>query len=57
MLVCQSGIRATDAQRRLAAAGMAYLHVLDGGVPRFARAGGPARCALERQVRLADSAC
>lgn len=57
VLVCQSGTRATDAQRRLAAAGMADLHVLDGGVPAFARAGGPVvrgrtRWALERQVRL-----
>ena len=57
VLVCQSGVRATDAQRRLAAVGMGDLHVLDGGVPAFDRAGGPvvrgrARWALERQVRL-----
>ena len=57
MLVCQSGVRATDAQRRLAAVGMGDLHVLDGGVSAFDHAGGPvvrgrARWALERQVRL-----
>lgn len=57
VLVCQSGVRATDAQRRLAAVGMGDLHVLEGGVPAFQRAGGPvirgrARWALERQVRL-----
>jgi rhodanese-related sulfurtransferase len=57
VLVCQSGVRATDAHRRLAAVGMGDLHVLDGGVPAFERAGGPvargrARWALERQVRL-----
>ena len=57
VLVCQSGVRATDAQRRLAAVGMGDLHVLAGGVPAFERPGGPvlrgrARGALERQVRL-----
>jgi rhodanese-related sulfurtransferase len=57
VLVCQSGLRATDAHRRLAAVGMDDLHVLDGGVPAFERIGGPvvrgrARWALERQVRL-----
>jgi rhodanese-related sulfurtransferase len=57
VLVCQSGVRATDAQRRLTAVGMGDLHVLDGGVPAFDRAGGSVvrgrtRWALERQVRL-----
>lgn len=57
VLVCQSGVRAADAQRRLAAVGMGDLHVFDGGVPAFDRTGGPvvrgrARWALERQVRL-----
>lgn len=57
VLVCQSGVRAADARRRLAAVGMGDLHVLDGGVSAFERAGGEvvrgrARWALERQVRL-----
>ncbi|MEU7815230.1 rhodanese-like domain-containing protein [Pseudonocardia sp. NPDC049154] len=56
VLVCQSGERAGDARRRLAAVGMGELHVLDGGLPAFERAGGEvvrgrARWALERQVR------
>jgi rhodanese-related sulfurtransferase len=37
VLVCQSGVRATDAQRRLAAVGMGDLHVLEGGVPARTR--------------------
>ncbi|NAZ83231.1 DUF2892 domain-containing protein [Kineococcus sp. R8] len=57
VLVCQSGARATQARRRLAGVGAASLHVLDGGVPSFAAAGGEVvrgtgRWALERQVRL-----
>jgi rhodanese-related sulfurtransferase len=57
LLVCQSGVRATQAAQRLAAAGLTDLHVVDGGVPALAAAGGPiargqARWALERQVRL-----
>ncbi|GAA0922260.1 rhodanese-like domain-containing protein [Pseudonocardia zijingensis] len=57
VLVCQSGVRAADARRRLAAVGMGDLHVLGGGVPAFERVGGEvvrgrARWALERQVRL-----
>lgn len=57
VLVCQSGVRAADARRRLAAVGMGDLYVLDGGLPAFERVGGEvvrgrARWALERQVRL-----
>ncbi|MDP9408561.1 MAG: rhodanese-like domain-containing protein [Actinomycetota bacterium] len=57
VLVCQSGARATQAQQRLAGVGAERLHVLDGGVPAYETAGGsvvrgPARWALERQVRL-----
>lgn len=57
VLVCQSGVRAADAYRRLAAAGMTDLHVLDGGIGAFQQAGGDvvrgrARWSLERQVRL-----
>ena len=57
VLVCQSGARAAEAQRRLAGVGAANLYVLTGGVPAYAAAGGqvihgPARWSLERQVRL-----
>ena len=57
VLVCQSGARARDAHRRLTAAGMDDLHVLEGGIAAFERAGetivrGRARWAMERQVRL-----
>ena len=57
VLVCQSGVRASQAQQRLAATGMDNLHILTAGVPGYAAAGGQvvhgrARWALERQVRL-----
>ncbi|MCW2585555.1 MAG: putative Rhodanese-related sulfurtransferase [Frankiales bacterium] len=57
VLVCQSGVRATQAAQRLAGEGLTDLHVLEGGLPALAAAGGPivrgrARWALERQVRL-----
>ena len=57
VLVCQSGVRASQAQQRLAGAGAEHLHVLDGGVAAFRSAGGDviegrARWSLERQVRL-----
>ena len=57
VLVCQSGARATQAQQRLAGVGAANLHVLDGGVPSYAAAGGEVvrgqgRWAMDRQVRL-----
>ena len=58
VLVCQSGVRASQAQQRLSGAGVEQLHVLDGGVAAFRAAGGEvlegrARWTLERQVRLA----
>lgn len=57
VLVCQSGVRAEQARRHLAAAGLDRAHVLDGGVPAYAAAGGDVvegrrAWALERQVRL-----
>lgn len=61
VLVCQSGVRAEEARRRLAGAGLAEARVLSGGVPAYASAGGdvvhgrPA-WALERQVRLVAGA-
>jgi rhodanese-related sulfurtransferase len=61
VLVCQSGVRAEQARRHLAAVGLAHARVLAGGVGAFDAAGGevvrgrPA-WALERQVRLAAGA-
>ncbi|WP_334173545.1 rhodanese-like domain-containing protein [Sinomonas sp.] len=57
VLVCQSGARAEQARRRLAAVGLARASVLEGGVPAFAAAGGevvrgPQTWAMERQVRM-----
>lgn len=57
VLVCASGVRSADAQRRLAGVGATNLHVLDGGVGAVEQAGGEvvrgrATWALERQVRL-----
>lgn len=57
VLVCQSGVRAEQARRHLAAAGLDRAHVLQGGVPAYAAAGGQVvtgrrAWALERQVRL-----
>jgi rhodanese-related sulfurtransferase len=57
VLVCASGVRASQARLRLAAAGAQDLHVLDGGVSAWAAAGGEvvtgrSRWALDRQVRL-----
>ena len=57
VLVCRSGNRAGQAESLLAAAGLPNLHVLDGGVTAWEKAGGPLRrgaekWALERQVRL-----
>lgn len=57
VLICQSGNRAEQARKRLAGAGAERLHVFDGGVEKYADAGGQvirgrARWALERQVRL-----
>lgn len=57
VLVCQSGVRASQAQRRLTGTGMDNLRVLETGVPGYAEGGGQVvqgrhRWALERQVRL-----
>ncbi|THJ68546.1 rhodanese-like domain-containing protein [Arthrobacter echini] len=57
VLACQSGVRAEQARQRLSASGVGAAHVLTGGVPGFASAGGDvvrgkARWDLERQVRL-----
>ncbi|PRB71701.1 rhodanese-like domain-containing protein [Arthrobacter sp. MYb213] len=57
VLVCQSGVRATEAKTKLASAGFSEAHVLDGGVPAYHQAGGETiegskRWALERQVRM-----
>ncbi|HEY4614977.1 MAG TPA: rhodanese-like domain-containing protein [Citricoccus sp.] len=58
VLVCQSGVRATQARAHLTAAGLENAVVLTGGVPAFESAGGEVvrgaqRWSLERQVRLA----
>ncbi len=57
VLVCQSGVRASQAHQRLAGTGMDSLHVLKAGVPGYYAAGGQVvngrpRWGLERQVRL-----
>jgi rhodanese-related sulfurtransferase len=57
VLVCQSGNRAAQAEQRLAAAGMANVTVLDGGMLAWQSSGAPVnrghqRWSLERQVRL-----
>ncbi|WP_091607607.1 rhodanese-like domain-containing protein [Arthrobacter koreensis] len=57
VLVCQSGTRAEQARTRLGGAGIGSAHVLTGGVPAFASAGGDVvrgqKCwDLERQVRM-----
>lgn len=58
VLVCRSGQRARRAEDALRAAGMANLHVLDGGMMAWTSAGLPVRegrprISLERQVRIA----
>ena len=59
ILVCQSGQRARRAEDALARAGMAQLHVLDGGVNGWIAAGLPVqrsaikKISLDRQVRMA----
>lgn len=57
VLVCASGVRATEAQQRLARVGADHVHVLDGGIGAYSAAGGEvvrgrARWPMERQVRL-----
>ncbi|MBA2661540.1 MAG: rhodanese-like domain-containing protein [Bradymonadaceae bacterium] len=61
VLVCQSGQRAQKAHDALSALGMKNIHLLDGGVSHWARAGLPVntgreRLSLERQVRIAAGA-
>jgi rhodanese-related sulfurtransferase len=61
VLVCQSGVRAEQARRHLAATGLERAHVLDGGLPAYTAAGGDIVrgtqvWALERQVRLVAGA-
>jgi rhodanese-related sulfurtransferase len=57
VLVCQSGVRSSQARDRLAAHGLDNARVLNGGVPDYETAGGDVvhgrqRWAMERQVRL-----
>jgi rhodanese-related sulfurtransferase len=57
VLVCQSGVRSSEARDRLAAFGLEEAEVVDGGVPDYEAAGGDVvhgrqRWAMERQVRL-----
>ena len=61
VLVCRSGMRASQAEQRLAAVGMGNIRVLEGGMVAWERHGGPvnrgaARWDLERQVRLVAGA-
>jgi rhodanese-related sulfurtransferase len=57
VLVCRSGQRATQAEQTLSAAGLANVHILDGGMTAWEAHGGAVnrgsrRWDLERQVRL-----
>ncbi len=57
VLVCRSGMRASQAEQKLAAAGMGNVKVLEGGMMAWERTGGDvnrgvARWDIERQVRL-----
>jgi rhodanese-related sulfurtransferase len=57
LIVCQSGVRAAQAHRRLAGAGVEHAQVLEGGMAAYVADGGEvvrgrARWSLERQVRL-----
>lgn len=61
ILVCQSGGRARRAEQALKSAGMANLHVLEGGMNAWVAAGlpvggGKRRLSLERQVRIVAGA-
>lgn len=61
VLVCQSGQRARKAEEALRQAGLANLHVMDGGVNGWMAAGlpvvrGARKLSLERQVRIAAGA-
>ena len=58
VLVCQSGVRASEAKKNLAGVGFNDAHVLVGGVPAYSLAGGDTvegskTWDLERQVRMA----
>lgn len=58
VLVCQSGVRAAEANTNLQGAGFVDARVLSGGVPAYQKAGGDVvegskRWGLERQVRMA----
>ncbi|WP_407319687.1 rhodanese-like domain-containing protein [Isoptericola halotolerans] len=58
VLVCQSGVRAGQAQDRLTAVGLAGAEVLAGGIAAYESAGGTVvrgaqRWAMDRQVRMA----
>ena len=57
VLVCRSGVRASQAEQALAGVGLPNLRVLDGGILAWEQAGGEVRRGtqrweLERQVRL-----
>lgn len=57
VLVCQSGQRATQAEDALRAAGLANVHILDGGINAWETSGfaverGATRWDLQRQVRF-----
>lgn len=57
ILICQSGGRATQAQQKLAGAGLPEVSVMTGGMGAWVTAGAPVirgreRWSLERQIRL-----
>lgn len=61
VLVCRSGQRATQAEETLRTAGLANVHILDGGITAWQAKGlavnrGKPRWDLERQVRLVAGA-
>lgn len=61
VLVCRSGMRASQAEARLAATGMSNVKVLEGGMVAWEGSGGSvkrgvARWDIERQVRLVAGA-
>lgn len=61
VLVCQSGVRAEQARRHLAAVGLPHARVLAGGISAFVAAGGQVvrgrrAWSLDRQVRLVAGA-
>jgi len=61
VVICRSGSRAKKAADKLAAAGMANLQILEGGMQAWTEAGLPANrgqkvMSLERQVRIAAGA-